>query len=76
MADGTGAAPGTADLGFDPAALRAKYLSERDKRLRADANAQYVDMSRRKFAHLPGRPPRRRRSSPRAPLAGRAWRSP
>src|SRR5256885_1397084 len=33
----------TADLGFDPAALRAKYRAERDKRLRADGNEQYVE---------------------------------
>ena len=37
------------DLGFDPAALRAKYNAERDKRVRADGNEQYVDIS--KFAH-------------------------
>ena len=29
------------DLGFDPAALRAKYRAERDKRLRPDGNEQY-----------------------------------
>jgi len=27
----------------DPAALRAKYLAERDKRLRADADAQFIE---------------------------------
>ncbi|WP_421931030.1 flavin-containing monooxygenase [Phenylobacterium sp.] len=32
------------DLGFDPEALRAKYRAERDKRLREDANAQYVEI--------------------------------
>src|SRR5579871_1379155 len=32
------------DLGFDPAALRAKYRAERDRRLRADGNEQYVEM--------------------------------
>ena len=32
------------DLGFDPAALKAKYLAERDKRLRRDGNQQYVEM--------------------------------
>lgn len=32
------------DLGFDPEALRAKYRAERDKRLRDDANAQYVEI--------------------------------
>jgi cation diffusion facilitator CzcD-associated flavoprotein CzcO len=30
------------DLRFDPAALRDRYREERDKRLRADANDQYV----------------------------------
>ena len=39
------------DLGFDPAALKQRYLSERDKRLRADANEQYVEMTG-KFAHF------------------------
>ncbi len=37
------------ELGFDPNALRDKYRAERDKRLRADGNAQYIDISR--FAH-------------------------
>lgn len=36
-----------AALAFDPAALKAKYLAERDKRLRTDANAQYVEMAGR-----------------------------
>ena len=39
------------DLGFDPEALRARYREERDKRLRADGNAQYADMTG-KFAHF------------------------
>ena len=30
------------DLGFDPDALRNKYNDERDKRLRDDANDQYI----------------------------------
>jgi heterodisulfide reductase subunit A-like polyferredoxin len=38
------------DLGFDPAALREKYLAERNKRLRADANEQYVEIKDR-YAH-------------------------
>ena len=41
---------GPPDLGFDPEALRAKYRSERDKRLRADANEQYVEI-KGEFAH-------------------------
>ena len=32
-------------LDFDPDALRAKYRQERDRRLRPDANAQYVETS-------------------------------
>jgi hypothetical protein len=31
-------------LGFDPEALRARYRAERDKRLRADGNDQYVEV--------------------------------
>ena len=38
------------DLGFDPGALARKYREERDRRLRTDANAQYVEMAGR-FAH-------------------------
>src|SRR5205085_185345 len=33
----------TAELDFDPNALREKYRQERDRRLRPDANAQYVE---------------------------------
>ena len=32
------------EIDFDPAALKTKYLSERDKRLRADANDQYIEV--------------------------------
>ena len=32
-------------LGFDPNELRAKYRSERDKRLRQDGNAQYQEVA-------------------------------
>src|SRR4051812_31743048 len=49
MADDIGAATTGDDLGFDPVALKARYRAERDRRLRADANAQYIDIS--KFAH-------------------------
>src|SRR5262245_32142967 len=38
------------DLGFDPDTLRARYRAERDKRLRADANDQYVNVTGQ-FAH-------------------------
>lgn len=36
---------------FDPDALRAKYRAERDKRLRPDGIAQYVELTG-KFAHF------------------------
>ena len=39
-----------AELGFDPSALKAKYRAERDKRLRQDANEQYVEI-KGQFAH-------------------------
>ena len=35
------------DIDFDPAELHAKYLHERDKRLRPDGNEQYVEISDR-----------------------------
>src|ERR1041384_5433665 len=38
-------------LDFDPDALREKYQAERDKRVRADGNAQYVEVEGR-FAHF------------------------
>ena len=38
------AADETAELGFDPETLRTKYRTERDRRLRADGNAQYVEI--------------------------------
>jgi len=38
------------DLDFDPEALRAKYRAERDKRLRADGNNQYREVTGA-FAH-------------------------
>jgi cyclohexanone monooxygenase len=37
-------------LDFDPDALRAKYQAERDRRLRADGNDQYVEVAA-DFAH-------------------------
>jgi len=33
------------DVDFDKSALKEKYLKERDKRLRADANDQYIEVS-------------------------------
>jgi cyclohexanone monooxygenase len=38
------------DLDFDPAALRAKYRRERDKRIREDGEAQYIEAAA-EFAH-------------------------
>ena len=38
------------NLGFDPDELRAKYLAERDKRIRTEGNDQYRNMSDH-FAH-------------------------
>ncbi|MGZ6040149.1 MAG: flavin-containing monooxygenase [Phenylobacterium sp.] len=51
MTDTLDAAKPTDDLGFDPEALRAKYREERDKRLRADGNAQYREIAG-EFAHF------------------------
>jgi len=49
MADDKPEITGADDLGFDPNALREKYRAERDRRLRADGNEQYIDISR--FSH-------------------------
>jgi len=43
--------PQPAEIDFDPAALRNKYEEERDKRLRSDANDQYVRVAG-EFAHF------------------------
>ncbi len=42
--------PTSGDLAFDPDELRRKYREERDRRLRADGNEQYVEVEGR-FAH-------------------------
>ena len=39
------------DLGFDPDALRRKYQEERDRRIRADGNDQYIEV-KGEFAHV------------------------
>ena len=39
------AALSPSELGFDPDALRRKYREERDKRIRADGNGQYQEIS-------------------------------
>ncbi len=44
------AASKTDELGFDPAALKAKYRAERDKRVRNDGNEQYVEI-KGQYAH-------------------------
>ena len=38
------------EIDFDPDALHAKYLAERDKRLREDGIAQYVEV-KAEFSH-------------------------
>jgi cyclohexanone monooxygenase len=45
------ASQGSSAQGFDPGALREKYRAERDKRLRADGNAQYREVTGA-FAHF------------------------
>ena len=50
MAESTLNTPTATELGFDPAALRRKYDEERDRRLRAEGNAQYVEVTG-KFGH-------------------------
>ena len=42
---GSSRIPTADELGFDPGALREKYAAERVKRLRADANTQYQEIS-------------------------------
>ena len=42
--------PVSDDLGFDPVALKKKYIAERDKRLRAEGNEQYREI-KGEFAH-------------------------
>jgi cation diffusion facilitator CzcD-associated flavoprotein CzcO len=46
------ALPTKDELGFDPDALREKYRTERDKRLRTDANEQYQEMKEEYAAFL------------------------
>ena len=42
--------PTAEELGFDPGALREKYAAERTKRLRADGNNQYQEITGQ-YAH-------------------------
>ncbi len=60
-------APGLT-IDFDPDALRAKYRQERDKRLRADGEAQYLELSGR-FAHYAEDDPYADPTFTRAPLS-------
>jgi cyclohexanone monooxygenase len=55
------------ELDFDPDALRQKYRAERDKRLRADGEAQYLELSGR-FAHYAEDDPYADPDFTRAPL--------
>lgn len=48
--EANGTAQAIDDLDFDPAALKAKYRAERDKRLRKEGNEQYVEI-KGQFAH-------------------------
>jgi cyclohexanone monooxygenase len=61
------AAPADQKLDFNPDALREKYKAERDKRLRTDADAQYLEMSGR-FAHYNEEDPYVKPGFTRAPL--------
>ena len=45
------ATPTGAELEFDPNDLRAKYQAERDKRLRSEGEAQYIELDG-DFAHF------------------------
>ena len=48
--------PKTNDLGFDPDALLHKYREERDKRLREDANDQYLPLEQDDLKDIYGDP--------------------
>lgn len=39
------------EIDFDPTELKARYLHERDKRIRPEGNEQYVEITDR-FAHF------------------------
>jgi cyclohexanone monooxygenase len=55
------------ELGFDPAALRERYRAEREKRLRADGEAQYIELAG-EFARYAEDDPYADPSFTRAPL--------
>ncbi len=48
--DSTQLVPGADAPGFDAETLRAKYREERDKRIRADGNDQYLEI-KGEFSH-------------------------
>ena len=48
--DGSTPPPAEMVIDFDPDALRARYKAERDKRVRADGEAQYIEVAGQ-FAH-------------------------
>ena len=52
------------EFDFDPDTLRAKYREERDKRIRADGNEQYVEV-KGDFSRYIDDPVRRSRVYPR-----------
>src|SRR5580658_7763445 len=60
--------PGETTLGFDPDALRARYAAERAKRLRADGEAQYIEVAGQ-FAHYAEEDPYADPSFSRGPIA-------
>ena len=64
----TNASNATDALDFDPGALREKYRQERDKRLRKDGEAQYVELAG-KFARYGEDDPYVEPGFTRAPLA-------
>ncbi len=55
------------ELGFDPDALRQKYLRERDKRLRPEGESQYLVVEG-EYAHFANTDPRAPEAAPREPL--------
>jgi cation diffusion facilitator CzcD-associated flavoprotein CzcO len=47
--------PTPEELGFDPAVMRARYVAERQRRLRSEGNNQYLEVSG-KYAHFEADP--------------------
>src|SRR5215211_465627 len=59
--------PPVADFGFDPDELREKYRRERDKRLRPEGEAQYIETSG-EYAHYATADPSAGDPEPREPM--------